>query len=281
MNAPTLAPDDLPARLDALDWPGLLGRLDASGYALTEPLLTPGECAALIALHGDDARFRKRIVMERFRYGAGDYAYFARPLPPLVSGLREALYGRLAPLANQWAERLTRGPSSTAAARLTRGSGSPAAERLTRGSASATRQPLRGAEAAPYPALLAEFLQRCHAAGQQRPTPLLLHYEAGGYNCLHQDLYGAVAFPLQATVFLSRPGADYRGGEFLLVEQRPRQQSRGTALVPEQGAILLFPSAERPVPSRRGFTRARMRHGVSTLSQGRRYTLGIIFHDAE
>jgi len=247
MTAHPRATDDLQARLDALDWPALLGQLDASGYALSRPLLTPHECAGLIALDGDEARFRKRIAMERYRYGAGDYAYFARPLPPLVSELRESLYRRLAPLANAWSGRIAK----------------------------------RGTAAAPYPPALAAFLRRCHAAGQLRPTPLLLHYEAGGYNCLHQDLYGAVAFPLQATFFLSRPGEHYRGGEFLLVEQRPRQQSRGTAFVPEQGALVLFPSAERPVAGARGFLRARLRHGVSTVTQGRRYTLGIIFHDAE
>lgn len=237
---------ELGIRLDALDWPRLLARLDADGFALTGPVLMPGECASLIALYGEDARFRKRIVMERFRYGVGDYAYFAHPLPPLVSALRESLYARLAPLATEWSRRRS-GRSGSAEA---------------------------------FPPTLAAFLERCHAADQCRPTPLLLRYEAGGYNCLHQDLYGAVAFPLQATCFLSRPGVDYEGGEFLLVEQRPRQQSRGTALVPEQGALLLFPSAERPVPSKRGFSRARLRHGVSTISHGLRYTLGIIFHDA-
>lgn len=237
---------DLRARLDALDWPALLARLDADGFALTGPMLTPGECSALVALYGDDTRFRRRIVMERFRFGVGDYAYFAQPLPPVVGTLREALYARLAPLANDWARRLGR--------------------------------PDKRADS--FPSTLDAFLARCHAADQVRPTPLLLRYEAGGYNCLHQDLYGALAFPLQATCFLSRPAADYRGGEFLLVEQRPRQQSRGTALLPEQGALVLFPSAERPAPSKRGFARVRARHGVSTVASGLRFTLGIIFHDA-
>jgi len=233
-------------RIEALDWASLLGQLDGEGHALTGPLLAPEECAALTALYADDTRFRKRIVMERYRYGVGDYAYFAHPLPPVVATLRETLYGRLAPLANGWAARLARS----------------------------------GAPQLPYPATLAAYLERCHAAGQQRPTPLLLRYAAGGYNCLHQDLYGSEAFPVQATCFLSRAGTDYRGGEFLLVEQRPRQQSRGTALSPVQGAVLLFASAARPVPGKRGVLRAHMRHGVSTVSGGNRFTLGIIFHDA-
>jgi hypothetical protein len=223
----------------------------------------------LTGLYGEDRRFRTRIDMARYRFGVGDYAYFAEPLPAIVRELREALYGRLAPLANAWAERAGKG--GTAAAPRT--SGKAAVPTTSRAAA--------GEDGAAYPPTLAEFQRRCHAAGQRRPTPLLLRYEAGGYNCLHQDLYGAVAFPLQATCFLSRPGAEYGGGEFLLVEQRPRQQSRGTALLPEQGALALFPSAERPVPSRRGFMRARMRHGVSTVTAGQRFTLGIVFHDAE
>jgi hypothetical protein len=233
-------------RLDALDWPALLARLDADGFALTGPVVAPRECSALISLFEDDARFRRRIVMERFRFGVGDYAYFAQPLPPAVGMLREVLYARLAPLANEWAQRLGR----------------------------------QAARPETFPAKLETFLTRCHAAEQRRPTPLLLRYGTGGYNCLHQDLYGKVAFPLQATCFLSRPRVDYQGGEFLLVEQRPRQQSRGTVLVPEQGALVLFASAERPVPSKRGFARTRLRHGVSTIVAGQRHTLGIIFHDA-
>ncbi|MFI5400158.1 MAG: 2OG-Fe(II) oxygenase [SAR324 cluster bacterium] len=245
-------------RLNGLDWPTLLQRLDADGFALTGPVLSAAECDGLIGLYGEERRFRKRIDMARYRFGAGDYAYFAEPLPPIVQTLRETLYARLAPVANAWRARLGRAES----------------------------------EGALYPPTLAGFLRRCHAAGQRRPTPLLLRYEPGGYNCLHQDLYGAVAFPLQATCFLSRPGADYRGGEFLLLEQRPRQQSRGTALLPAQGALAIFPSAQRPVPlarpasgdsrpGRRGFMRAGMRHGVSTVTAGLRYTLGIVFHDAE
>jgi hypothetical protein len=231
------------ARIAALDWAALETALEEQGHALTAPLLTPAECTALRALDGDDAAFRSRIDMARYRFGKGRYGYFAQPLPPLVQALRTHLYARLAPVASRWAERL----------------GSP--ER--------------------YPGTLPGFLARCAAAGQARPTPLLLHYEAGDYNCLHQDRYGAVLFPLQVTGFLSRPGEDYAGGEFLLVEQRPRQQSRGTALTPRQGQFLLFPTLHRPVRGTRGWLRAPMRHGVSTVTAGRRDTLGIIFHDAE
>jgi hypothetical protein len=237
----------LGSRLGALDWPALREQIKGQGYALSDPLLTPQECSDLIALYGDDARFRKRIVMERYRYGLGDYAYFNYPLPPLVQALRERLYAELASVANAWSLQLSRGAQ-------------PPPE---------------------YPSGLAEFLEQCHAVGQVRPTPLLLQYGQGGYNCLHQDLYGALAFPLQATLFLCRPTVDYQGGEFLLVEQRPRQQSRGTAILPQQGACVIFPSAIRPVMGSRGVYRATMRHGVSTITGGQRYTLGIIFHDAE
>ncbi len=231
------------ARIAALDWAALEAALEEQGHALTAPLLTAGECAALRALEGDAAAFRSRIDMARYRFGRGRYGYFAHPLPPLVQALRTHLYTRLAPVATRWAERL----------------GLP--ER--------------------FPAALSDFLADCAAHGQTRPTPLLLHYEAGDYNCLHQDRYGAVCFPLQATGFLGRPGADYEGGEFLLVEQRPRQQSRGTALAPRQGQFLLFPSLHRPVRGTRGWLRAQLRHGVSTVTSGTRDTLGIVFHDAE
>lgn len=234
---------DIAERIAALDWVALETALEEQGHALTEPLLTPEECRAMSALDRDDARFRSRIDMARYRFGQGRYGYFAHPLPPLVQALRTRLYARLAPIATHWAERL----------------GLP--ER--------------------YPGSLAAFLARCAAQGQTRPTPLLLHYERGDYNCLHQDRYGTVSFPLQATGFLSRPGVDYEGGAFLLVEQRPRQQSRGTAVLPRQGQFLLFPSQHRPVRGTRGWLRAALRHGVSTVTAGRRDTLGIIFHDAE
>jgi hypothetical protein len=234
---------DIAQRITALDWVGLEASLDDQGFALTPALLTAEECALLAALDGDDARFRSRIDMARYRFGRGRYGYFAHPLPSLVGDLRTHFYARLASIATRWAERL----------------GHP--ER--------------------YPAALPEFLSRCDKAGQTRPTPLLLHYQPGDFNCLHQDRYGAVFFPLQATGFLSRPGVDYTGGEFLLMEQRPRQQSRGTALTAQQGQFLLFPSICRPVQGTRGWYRAALRHGVSTLTTGERFTLGIIFHDAE
>jgi uncharacterized protein len=229
-------------RLDALDWKGIEESLWEYGYARTTPVLTADECAELIALYADDSRFRSRIDMARYRFGVGDYKYFAHPLPPLVAALRTHAYPRLAAIANRWQEAL------------------------------GSRQG--------YPADLDGLLARCRRHGQAKPTPLLLHYEAGGYNCLHRDLYGDVAFPLQLTGFLSRPEADYRGGEFLLVEQRPRAQSRGEAILPAQGEILVFTTRDRPVRGSRGYYRAAMRHGVSRVLAGSRYTLGVIFHDA-
>jgi uncharacterized protein len=236
--------DEMPIRerLARLDWTRVEQSLDAIGYAQTAPVLTPQECADLVALYPHDRRFRSRVVMERHRFGMGDYAYFARPLPPLVRDLRTHAYRRLAPIANRWAVAL--------------------------------RTPLRMSGA------LAAFLRLCHARGQTKPTPLLLHYEAGGYNCLHRDLYGDIAFPLQLTVFLSRPGIDYGGGAFLLVEHRPRAQSVGEALTPQLGEMVIFPTRERPVSGKRGAARASVRHGVARVTCGSRYTLGIIFHDA-
>jgi hypothetical protein len=233
---------DIAARVAALDWPAIEASLSELGYAKTPPLLTPEECAELIALYPDDARFRSRIDMARYRFGVGDYKYFAAPLPPLVTALRRATYPRLAGVANRW---------STVLRAKTR-----------------------------YPERLEEMLALCARHGQTKPTPLLLHYEAGGYNCLHQDLYGEVAFPLQLTCFLSRRGVDYEGGEFLLVEQRPRAQSRGEAIQTEQGECVIFTTRFRPVAGARGAYRATMRHGVSRILRGTRYTLGIIFHDA-
>jgi hypothetical protein len=230
------------ARLEALDWDAIERSLDQQGWAKTPPVLSRSECSELVALYPEDARFRSRVVMERHRFGVGDYAYFAHPLPELVAELREHAYRRLAPVANGWSKRL--------------------------------------GEARRFPPTLRGFLGRCHRAGQQRPTPLLLRYSAGGYNCLHQDLYGEHVFPLQLTGFLSRRGEDYTGGEFLLVEQRPRQQSRAYAIAPEQGELVIFPSAVRPVRGTRGDYRAQMRHGVSDVHSGSRYALGVIFHDA-
>ncbi len=228
--------------IDRLDWKAIETELDARGCARAGAVLGKEECARLVALYGDDARFRKRVDMERHRFGRGDYAYFANPLPDVVSSLRRALYPRLAPLANAWMERL--------------------------------RRPER------YELELDGYLARCHAAGQTKPTPLLLHYEQSGFNCLHRDLYGALAFPLQAMFMLSEPAVDFTGGEFLVVENRTRQQSIGTALSPARGELVLFAVNERPVLGGRGFTRASLRHGVSAVESGQRYTLGIIFHDA-
>ena len=230
-------------RVAACDWPQLTAQLDEQGYALTEPLLTSGECNDLIRLYADASVFRSRVVMARHNFGRGEYQYFADPLPPLIAELREGFYPPLAAVANAWMERMNK------------------EER--------------------FPATLAEFLAVCHRQQQMRPTPLLLRYETGDYNCLHQDLYGEVAFPLQAACVLSRHGRDYTGGEFLLNEQRPRMQTRGEAITIEQGRFVIFPNRYRPVQGTRGDYRVNMKHGVSRLRSGRRYCLGLIFHDAK
>jgi hypothetical protein len=229
--------------LDRLDWSTIERDLWDFGYAKTPPLLTASECADLIQLYDDESRFRRRIDMARHRYGVGDYKYFTTPLPPLVEALRQHAYPPLAAIANRWLEAL--------------------------------RLPVC------HPDDLSTFLAHCQEHGQTKPTPLLLHYEAGGYNCLHQDLYGEVAFPLQLTCFLSQPGHDYSGGAFLLVEQRPRAQSRGEAILPAQGEIIIFTTRTRPVAGKRGYSRVNMRHGVSRILSGSRYTLGVIFHNAQ
>jgi hypothetical protein len=234
----------LAARLERLDWDAIARSLRERGWAKTGgPVLTSDECADLIELYADEARFRSRVDMERFRFGAGTYKYFADPLPPLVQELRVRFYPRLAAIANAWTREL-------------------GDRRL-------------------FPPALSGLRAACRKAGQTKPTPLLLSYETGGYNCLHQDLYGAIAFPLQLTCVLSRRGVDYTGGDFLLVEQRPRQQSRGESIALEQGEIIIFTVRERPVRGARGFYRAVMRHGVSRLLSGTRYSLGVIFHDAK
>jgi len=230
-------------RLGRLDWKQIEDSLWELGYAKTPAILTPAECGELAELYSDDSRFRSRIDMERYRFGIGEYKYLAYPLPAIVEELREHVYPRLAGIANRWMEALG------------------SRER--------------------YPAELSQFLEVCHQHGQKKPTPLLLRYEAGGYNCLQQDLYGDVAFPMQLTCFLSRPGADYTGGEFLLVEQRPRAQSKGEAIATNQGEILIFTTRYRPVRGARGYYRVNVRHGVSRLLSGMRYTLGVIFHDAK
>jgi uncharacterized protein len=223
-------------------WPGLLAGLDERGYAVLPGLLGERECRDVAALYEDAAAFRSRVVMARHNFGRGEYKYLRYPLPSLVAELRQALYPSLAPFANRWHERLRLEPR--------------------------------------FPARLDAYLARCHAAGQQRPTPLILKYEAGDYNCLHQDLYGELVFPIQATVLLSKPGEDFTGGEFLLVEQRPRMQSKGEVVPLGQGDAVLFAVNYRPVGGVRGDYRVTMRHGVSRLRSGHRFTLGIIFHDA-
>ena len=234
---------NLAPRVAAFDWPEIEASLDRQGYATLPGLLERRECETIAALYEDDARFRSRVVMERHAFGLGEYKYLRYPLPPLVETLRRACYPRLAPVANRW-----------------------------RGS-------LR--EQGKFPPDLEAYLRDCHAAGQTRPTPLILKYEADGYNCLHQDLYGERVFPLQMTVLLSAPGRDFTGGEFLLVEQRPRAQSKGEVVPLDQGDAVLFAVRHRPAQGQRGPYRVTLRHGVSRVHAGQRYTLGVIFHDAE
>jgi hypothetical protein len=217
--------------------------LDARGYAVVSGVLGAAERGALRARFDDDGAFRSTIVMERLGYGRGVYRYFDYPLPPLVAQLRESLYAQLAPIADAWAESLG------------------------------------GAER--FPATLAEFLARCHAQGQTRPTPLLLRYRAGDHNALHQDRYGEIAFPFQATVLLDEPGRDFEGGEFVLVEQRPRKQSLAHVVPLRAGDAVVFPNGPRPVRSARGYSRTIFRHGVAEVRRGGRLTLGLIFHDAK
>ena len=226
----------------AIDWNSVAAALDAQGVATLGTIFTPAECEALVRLYESPALFRSRVVMARHGYGRGEYQYFARPLPEPVQALRSAIYPRLVPVANRWNEAM--------------------------------------GLAVRYPAEHAEFLARCHAAGQAKPTPLLLRYGPGDYNCLHQDLYGEHVFPLQVVVLLSAPGEDFTGGEFVLTEQRPRMQSRAEVVPLAQGEAAVFAVAQRPVRGSRGSYRVTMRHGVSRLRSGQRHTLGIIFHDA-
>jgi hypothetical protein len=228
-------------RIADLDWAALAARLDEDGFVQTPPVYSATECRELAAAY-DDGRFRSTIDMRCYRFGEGEYKYFDAPLPELIDEARHALYAPLAELANAWAERL----------------GEPAG----------------------FPAELDDFLERCHAAGQQRTTPLLLRYFEGGHNTLHQDLYGDIAFPLQAVTVLNRPGTDFDGGQFVLIEQRPRAQSRAHVIDLERGGFLIFPTRTRPVEGTRGFYRTTMRHGVATVRSGERITLGVIFHDA-
>jgi uncharacterized protein len=230
-------------RIARLDWAQIRQSLELDGFAALPPILSPRECRELTTMYEVRERFRSRIDMARFRFGIGEYKYFALPLPPVVAELRNSLYPYVVPVANDWMKVL--------------------------------RMPLS------FPDCLDDFLERCRRAGQAKPTPLLLRYEAGGYNCMHQDLYGELAFPLQFTFMLSQSGVDYTGGEFLLLEQRPRAQSKCEAINLKQGAAILFATRFRPIRGARGFYRVNVRHGISRVIHGCRYALGIIFHDAK
>jgi len=233
---------DLTARIDALDWTALTASLDERGFAVTEPVLGDAECRDLAALFDGDG-FRSTIDMARHRFGDGRYRYFDHPLPAPIADARAAFYRHLAPVANDWAGKL------------------------------------RGDEAT-FPPTHEELLERCRAAGQERPTPLILRYGEGDWNALHQDLYGDVFFPFQVLTVLSRPGEDFDGGEFVLMEQRPRAQSRAHVLTPPRGAFVIFPTRQRPNAGRNGYHRIGLRHGISTVTRGSRTALGVIFHDA-
>ena len=231
------------SRVASHDWDTVANDLNESGNAVLKAVLTSGECAALANLYASDEHFRSRVVMARHGFGRGEYKYFLYPLPELIQQLRTELYVRLAPIANQWNE-------------------------------------VMGIDVR-YPTTHADFMERCHKAGQVRPTPLLLQYAPGDYNCLHQDLYGEHVFPIQVAFLLSEPGRDFTGGEFVLTEQRPRMQSRPEVVPLRQGDGVAFAVHHRPVEGTRGFYRVNMRHGVSRLRSGRRHTVGIIFHDAQ
>lgn len=230
------------ARVEAVDWQTVHADLDSSGCALTGPLLSPDETAEISALYPYDSRFRSTVNMARHRFGEGEYRYFAEPFPDAVVELKQALYPKLLPIARDWWTKLGR-------------------ER-------------------PWPDTLAEWLSMCHAAGQTKSTPILLKYGKGDWNALHRDLYGELVFPLQVVINLNDPGVDHTGGEFLLYEQRPRAQSRGTATLIPHGHGLVFTTRDRPVQSKRGWSAAPVRHGVSTIRSGTRFTLGLVFHDA-
>ena len=229
-------------RVGATDWDEVRAGLDGYGCSLTGPLLTSGEAAAIAALYPDAARFRSTVNMAQHRFGEGEYRYFAHPFPEAVTALKQALYPRLLPIARDWWSRLGR--------------------------------------PAPWPDRLEDWLEACHAAGQTRSTAILLRYRAGDWNALHRDLYGDLVFPLQVVINLSHPGIDHTGGEFLLYEQRPRAQSRGTATLIPHGHGLVFTTRDRPVESRRGWSAAPVRHGVSVIRSGERLALGLVFHDA-
>jgi hypothetical protein len=230
------------ARVDKADWDGIATDLDEYGCALTPELLSPADARGIAGLYDQDERFRSTIDMSRYRFGAGEYRYFDRPFPEPIEELKQALYPRLLPIARDWWGRLGR--------------------------------------ETPWPDTLDEWLQMCHDAGQTKPTPILLKYGERDWNALHRDLYGDLVFPLQVVINLNQPGVDHTGGEFLLVEQRPRAQSRGTATLIPQGHGLIFTTRDRPVESKRGWSAAPVRHGVSAVRSGHRLTLALVFHDA-
>jgi uncharacterized protein len=233
---------DVGKRVQAIDWDATAVDLDAQGSAVIAELISAHDCTTLASLYSRDELFRSRVVMSRHGFGQGEYKYFAYPLPDLIAGLRAALYPQLVPIANRWYEAM-------------------------------------GIDVR-FPARHAEFIARCHAAGQRRPTPLLLQYGADDYNCLHQDLYGEHVFPLQLTILLSAPERDFEGGEFVMTEQRPRMQSRPQVVPLRQGDAVVFAVHQRPVRGVRGYYRVNLRHGVSRVRSGHRHTAGIIFHDA-
>jgi uncharacterized protein len=243
MKANTIDAIDIASRIDAYPWANLSKHLDAHGWAMTTKLLTASECEAVAGLYADDHRFRSHIVMARHGFGRGEYKYFSYPLPDKVADLRMALYARLAPIANRWNVSM-------------------------------------GIDVC-YPDSHADFIARCHEAGQTRPTPLLLQYGDGDFNALHQDLYGEHVFPLQVAILLSEPGQDFTGGEFVLIEQRPRMQSRAEVVPLQRGDGVVFAVRNRPVQGTRGTYRVNLRHGVSRLRSGHRHTVGVIFHDAK
>ncbi|HXH67096.1 MAG TPA: 2OG-Fe(II) oxygenase [Candidatus Limnocylindrales bacterium] len=229
--------------LEAFDWPGLLKHLDTYGWVMFENLLTAAECETIAGLYDEERHFRSRVVMAQHGFGRGEYKYFSYPLPELVARLRSSLYPWLAPVANRWNEAMGSGVR--------------------------------------YPDTHAAFIERCHKAGQTRPTPLLLRYTKDDYNALHQDLYGEHVFPLQIAILLSQPETDFTGGEFVLIEQRPRMQSRAEVIPLRQGSAVLFAVHNRPLQGNRGAYRVNLRHGVSRVRSGRRHTVGVIFHDAK
>lgn len=240
---PAASAGDMAPRVDAMDWPAIATHVDGNGWAVLSKLLSPDECHAISGLYDADDVFRSHIMMARHGFGRGEYKYFSYPLPDIVAALRTALYPQLAPVANRWNESM-------------------------------------GIEVR-YPSAHADFIKRCQSAGQTRPTPLLLQYVAGDYNCLHQDLYGEHVFPLQVAILLSEPERDFTGGEFVLTEQRPRMQSRAAVVPLRQGDAVVFAVHNRPVQGTRGTYRVNLRHGVSQIRSGQRHTVGIIFHDAQ